>query len=168
MEKCPICLEEFQEGDNTTTTQCCAKLFHKKCIDQVETLKCPLCRADLPNPTKSYSLVAIVPYIDLMCCPNHDFEGGSLAYHAVNTVKRVAVTEILSKKEFRQLRKHHYWTIEDLKKNNLKNLHTVSTTLLELSERNLIVNLDHRVSNFLDYENHTYILSAAELLQGNR
>ena len=33
------------------------------------------------------------------------------------------------------------------------------------SERNLVVHLDHRVSNFLDYENHTYILSSAELLQ---
>ena len=80
-------------------------------------------------------------------------------------MKRVAVTEILTKKEFQQLRQHHYWTIEDLKKYNLKNLYAISTTLQEVSERNLIVNLDHRVSNFLDYENHTYILSAAELLQ---
>ena len=75
------------------------------------------------------------------------------------------LSEILTKNEFQQLRKLHYWTIEDLKKNNLKNLHTVSTTLQEVSERNLVVHLDHRVSNFLDYENHTYILSAAEMLQ---
>ena len=164
MEKCPICLEEFKEGDNTTTTQCCAKLFHTSCIEKVETLKCPLCRADLPNPTAPYNLVAIVPYIDLICCPNHDFEGGTLGYHAVNTLKKVYVTEMLTKKDFRELRKHHYITQEALKQYNLKNLYAISTTLQEISERNLVVHLDNRVSSFLDYENHVYILSGAEMI----
>ena len=42
---CPICLEDFTEGNNTVTLHC-QHAFHLKCIQNVQNSNCPICRAE--------------------------------------------------------------------------------------------------------------------------
>ena len=44
MEECPICLEPL--SGTVVHMGCCKKMVHIQCY----TVKCPMCRADLPVP----------------------------------------------------------------------------------------------------------------------
>ena len=50
--KCPICLENFKEGEYKRVLPYCLHRFHKKCIDKwlINHNKCcPLCKCDYNN-----------------------------------------------------------------------------------------------------------------------
>ncbi|XVF59776.1 hypothetical protein PTKIN_Ptkin07bG0303200 [Pterospermum kingtungense] len=47
IENCPICLEEYVNGDRLRVLPRCNHMFHKSCIEkwlQVPSLYCPICR----------------------------------------------------------------------------------------------------------------------------
>jgi len=44
--ECPICMEVMNAQKMTTLTKC-GHLFHKECLDDVISRKCPICRHDL-------------------------------------------------------------------------------------------------------------------------
>jgi len=44
MEECPVCLEPL--SGTVVHMGCCKKMVHVQCY----TIKCPMCRADLPVP----------------------------------------------------------------------------------------------------------------------
>ena len=44
MEECPVCLEPL--SGTVVHMECCKKMVHIQCY----TVKCPMCRADLPVP----------------------------------------------------------------------------------------------------------------------
>ena len=48
--ECPICMEGFTEGTNSTVTLHCEHAFHLQCLqqmeDQMDKSECPLCRRD--------------------------------------------------------------------------------------------------------------------------
>jgi hypothetical protein len=49
---CPICLEDFAEGDPVAQLHACNHLFHGECLyhlRQAGKASCPLCRAPFPN-----------------------------------------------------------------------------------------------------------------------
>jgi len=159
MEACHICFEEYKEGDSIETTPCCTKKFHTKCLDKLEKMVCPLCRAELPDPPKPYNIGAIMPMIDIICCHSCDSheEEDSLTYHAVNIMKKVNIKEMLTRLQYTELKKHQYLTAKMLEDYNCTNLNTVNSILNDVSDRNLSLCLDNRVSYFLDYESHIYI-----------
>lgn len=45
-DDCPICLQPMKKPPELTTTPCCKKKFHKKCLTDCKTSVCPLCRYD--------------------------------------------------------------------------------------------------------------------------
>ena len=114
MEACHICFEEYKEGDSIETTPCCTKKFHTKCLDKLEKMVCPLCRAELPDPPKPYNIGAIMPMIDIICChscESHE-EEDSITYHAVNIMKKVDIK--VTKSQYIELKKHQYLTAKML------------------------------------------------------
>jgi len=159
MEKCPICLEELSE--NHYITPCCKKPFHHECINKLEEMNCPLCRAKLPEVRKLYNLAALIPYVDISSCYNH---GENCMYHMLNTTRKVFVKEYLTRKELKKIKKLEHITIEELKNNNLYNLYTVCSILNDISQTHIIEsNIDRNLHN-LDYDSEIYILSGAEYL----
>lgn len=58
MEECPVCLENL--SGTLVHMGCCKKMVHIQCY----TLKCPMCRADLPAPihaTEPQHIIIPVP-----------------------------------------------------------------------------------------------------------
>jgi len=45
-DDCPICLENFQEGDTVRELKACSHVFHKSCVDLwlLRSSECPLCK----------------------------------------------------------------------------------------------------------------------------
>ncbi|KAM7494914.1 hypothetical protein LguiB_029523 [Lonicera macranthoides] len=45
---CPVCLSEFEEGEDLRTLPECMHIFHVQCIDMwlYSHLNCPMCRTD--------------------------------------------------------------------------------------------------------------------------
>lgn len=54
LEKCTICLSEFEEGEDVRRLPC-MHLFHIECVDQwlSTNKKCPICRVDIEATNKS-------------------------------------------------------------------------------------------------------------------
>lgn len=59
MEKCTICLSEFEDGEDVRRLPC-MHLFHIVCVDQWLGMnkKCPICRVDIEAGSKDQSMSA--------------------------------------------------------------------------------------------------------------
>ncbi|CAJ2636032.1 unnamed protein product [Trifolium pratense] len=56
---CPVCLGDFEEGEELRTMPSCMHFFHVPCIDMwlISHFNCPVCRADAtPSPVVPHSL----------------------------------------------------------------------------------------------------------------
>ncbi|KAE8796012.1 E3 ubiquitin-protein ligase ATL6-like [Hordeum vulgare] len=63
VERCPVCLTAFEEGDSVRLLPHCSHLFHPECIDPwlQRRASCPLCRANLDTPLPADAVAIAMP-----------------------------------------------------------------------------------------------------------
>ena len=53
-DSCPICIEQYVDGDDLSLT-ICGHIFHKMCLESVTITRCPICRKSLEFGSSSRS-----------------------------------------------------------------------------------------------------------------